>query len=268
MSSNRCFFKYKIESTENWNSYFQSNRNLLEAVPVEAGRGLTDDEKGRIADSIREFQLGEGSEGKNLSAFARAYSERNGDPLYYETIKLFIREEQRHSQILGRFMDREEIQKSKNSFVDSVFRHLRRYLGLEISIKVLLIAEMIALVYYRSLAKATASTALKAICREILKDEWMHVKFHGEYLVLIQKQSGAASRFFGSGILQRVLLSGTCLAVWANHGKVLSARHTAFTFWKAVWRIYGSFHFRVRRLSFHPFFERAAETSGLRVTRS
>jgi hypothetical protein len=168
-------------ATAEWFDYFKSNRNILEAIDWERGRGLTDDEKLRIFDSIREFQLGESSEGRNLNEFARYYSGKNADPLYYESVKLFIREEQRHSQALGRFMEREGIPKLEKSFVDSVFRNLRRYAGLEISLTVLLVAEIISLVYYRALGGAASSDSLRKICGQILKDERRHLTVSCEF---------------------------------------------------------------------------------------
>jgi hypothetical protein len=224
-------------ATAEWFDYFKSNRNILEAIDWERGRGLTDDEKLRIFDSIREFQLGESSEGRNLNEFARYYSGKNADPLYYESVKLFIREEQRHSQALGRFMEREGIPKLEKSFVDSVFRNLRRYAGLEISLTVLLVAEIISLVYYRALGGAASSDSLRKICGQILKDERRHLIFHCERLALI-RQEYSFLRIWVTDFFQRFLLAGTCLAVWRNHWKVLSKRQSPWVFWNAVWRIY------------------------------
>ncbi len=229
--SNRNFL-----TTEEWHNYFRSHRNVLETIVWEEGRYLTDDEKLLISASIQEFQLGESSEGRHLNEFAKDYSKKTNDPLYYESIKFFIREEQRHAQALGRFMEREGIPKLRKSFVDSVFRHLRRYAGLEISITVLLMAEIISLVYYRSLRDATSSPLLKKICRELLKDERAHLRFHCERLAILRRNYGF--RLWILHVLQGILLTGTCAAVWLNHGSVLSASYSPIQYWDRVWKIY------------------------------
>lgn len=221
---------------EDWFDHFRSNRDILDRFPVGKGRELTEAERTRIWDSIREFQLGESSEGRNLSAFARSYAERNKEPLYYECIKRFIREEQRHSRVLGLYMESEGIPELKQCFVDSVFRGLRRYLGLEVSIRVLFVAEIISMAYYRALRSATGSRTLKAICSELLRDEKAHLQFHGERLALLRKgRTPLWNRVFQ--FLQAILVAGTCFAVWNNHRKVLKSRQSFLRFWRSVWTI-------------------------------
>jgi hypothetical protein len=223
-------------SSEVWFDHFRTNRDILDRFPAGKGCELTEVEKTRIWDSIREFQLGESSEGRNLSAFARSYAELNHEPLYYECIKRFIREEQRHSQVLGLYMESEGIPEMKQCFVDSVFRGLRRHLGLEVSITVLLVAEIISLAYYRALRSATGSRTLKAICSELLRDEKAHLRFHGERLALLRKDK-APLRNGCYRFLQDILVAGTCFAVWNNHRKVLRSRQSFPQFWRSVWAI-------------------------------
>ena len=224
-------------SSEEWFAYFSGHRNILEAISWEGRSSLTDEERRKIASSIREFQLGESSEGRNLNEFVKRYSEETGEPLYYESIKFFIREEQRHAQLLGLFMEKEKIKTLKRCFVDSVFRHLRRYAGLELSLAVLLTAEMISLVYYRALGMSTSANLLKKICSEILKDERKHLVFHCQRLALI-RQNYPPIKIWAINLFQKFLLSGTCVAVWTNHRKVLSRRHSMLGFWRAMWGIY------------------------------
>lgn len=253
MGSTRFRSKAVLLTTEEWHAYFASHRNVLEAVPWNEGRTLTGDEKLRITSSVREFQLGESSEGRHLNEFARDYSREKNDPFYYETIKFFIREEQRHSQALGRFMEREGISRLPHSFVDSVFRYLRRYAGLELSITVLLMAEIISLVYYRALRAATGAPVLRGTCLELLKDERVHLRFHYERLVILRKNYGSL-RLGLLGLFQTVLLSGTCLAVWMNHRKVLSTKGSFTVFWKGTWRIYEAVRLRMKRPSIRSAF--------------
>src|SRR5262245_34813272 len=135
-------------SSRQWCAYFRSNADELADVPWECGADLTDAERAAVAASVQGFQLGESSEGRHLLHRAREYASRSGDWQYVTAIKLFIREEQRHARDLGRFLGQNGIPLLKRTWPDTVFRWLRHRAGLELSIGVLITAEVIARVYY------------------------------------------------------------------------------------------------------------------------
>src|SRR5215468_10339104 len=87
-----------------WRDYYQANARLLLALPWERGAELTAAERDAVAASLQDFQLGESSEGRNLLRRAEQYAERADDPEYVEAMQLFVREEQRHARVLGRFL--------------------------------------------------------------------------------------------------------------------------------------------------------------------
>ena len=93
-----------------------------------------------------------------------------------------MKEEQRHSAYLLRFMQREGIPVSSKHWVDTVFRRLRVLGGLELALRVLVSAEIIAIPYYRALGAATQSPLLQAICATILQDEAAHLRFQASML--------------------------------------------------------------------------------------
>lgn len=93
-----------------------------------------------------------------------------------------MKEEQRHSACLLRFMQREGIPAASSHWVDTVFRRLRVLAGLELSLRVLVSAEIIAIPYYRALGAATRSPLLRAICARILQDEAVHLRFQASSL--------------------------------------------------------------------------------------
>ena len=160
---------------------------------------------------------------------------KTGDHAYADAIQLFIREEQRHSRYLGRFMDLNNIPRLKFSVGDAVFRGLRKLAGLEASVSVLITAEIIAKVYYRSLKAATRSEILIHICRQILKDEALHVIFQGQRLALLRRHRGKFALSF-TNLAQRSLFAGACLMVWKNHRKVMGATGMSFAkFWEECW---------------------------------
>jgi hypothetical protein len=126
-----------------WCAYYAANAvaaNVSWTSPVR----LTDDERRAITASMQQFQLGESSEGSHPHAAARAYAARTGDDAYVSAIEAFIREEQRHARDLARFLTAEGIPLTKHSWPDAVFRWLRRGAGLEVTVSVLLTAEIIA----------------------------------------------------------------------------------------------------------------------------
>src|SRR6185369_13226122 len=151
-----------------WRKYYEENARSLLEIPWNIGRELTDEEQKAITSSVQDFQAGESSEGRHLFEYAKAYARQTGDHEYVDAIKLFIAEEQRHARDLARFLQINAIPLVKTTFTDRVFRSLRQVLGgLEISIGVLVTAEIIAKVYYAALKDATNSVVLQTLCKQI-----------------------------------------------------------------------------------------------------
>lgn len=225
---------YKTSSE--WLEYFQFNRQHLLSISWESSHRLNDIEKNNISNSIRSFQLGESSEGTNLLKAARVYAAVSGDTVYVEALKLFIAEEQRHAADLGRFMKQQGIALAKRHWTDSIFRKLRKLANLELAIVVLLTAEIIALVYYDALGKATRSLILKQICQQILHDENHHVCFQSQQLGKLRQyrskwQLGCLELF------HRSFFGATLLLVWFDHKKVFRAgSYTLMSFFQSAWR--------------------------------
>ena len=199
-----------------WKAYFENNQSHFRHINWEEPDELTEEEKRLITKSIQQFQHGENSEGKNLFQFARTMNNEE----YLQSIRLFIKEEQTHARVLGRFMDKYGIQKIKGHWVDDVFRRLRKLTGLENSVLVLTTAEIISKIYYDALSNATGSSLLQKICAQILQDEEQHIAFQCNTLnVLYQRKSG--SKAFISRSWHLALMTGTIFVVWWFHKKVL-----------------------------------------------
>ena len=201
-----------------WLSYFQSNQNHFDHISTQEIESLTVEESKIIQRSLQQFQKGENSEGKHLYHFAKNW----GNQEYFECIKLFIKEEQTHARVLGAFMKNVGIPKIKSHWVDSVFRSLRKWGGLENSIDVLLTAEVIAAIYYKALHNATKNRQLRAICNRILVDEEMHINFQSKTLSHFHLGKAVPFRF-ASVIKKRILMMGTMMVVWIFHRKVYRA---------------------------------------------
>lgn len=183
---------------------------------------LTDDERRMIAPSIQQFQLGEGSRGERLLERGWRYARATNDPLFVGALDLFIREEQQHSAYLAAFMESQSIPLLKRHWVDTVFRKLRGLAGLELSLTVLVTAEIISVAYYRALRGATGSAILKMICTRILDDEASHLKFQASMLARIAAGRPSAVQRIVSAT-HRLFLLGTMSVVWLEHGRVFRA---------------------------------------------
>ncbi|GAB1857534.1 hypothetical protein MHTCC0001_23700 [Flavobacteriaceae bacterium MHTCC 0001] len=200
-----------------WLSYFRKNEKHFDNIlncPLD--KELSLNEIHIIEGSIQQFQKGENSEGKHLIA----YAQKHGDKSYLETIKLFIKEEQKHALVLAKFMKANNIEKIKDHWVDNTFRSLRKLTALENSIIVLLTAEIIAAIYYLALRECTTSKTLKAICDQILLDEEMHINFQSYTLRQFYKNKSLTAKIY-SRLFHRILMTGTILVVWLYHKPVL-----------------------------------------------
>ncbi len=219
-----------------WRKYYEQNANALLNIPWDIGAELTDDERSAIAASVQGFQAGESSEGRHLYRYAGKYAQETGDHDYLAAIKLFIGEEQRHARDLARFLQLNDIPTIQTTFADRVFRTLRHVLGgLEISISVLITAEIIAKVYYRALQQATNSVVLHTLCDQILRDELRHVEFQAEQLGKLRWRRKRTFLWFTMG-MHRFLFWGTCIVVWHDHRKAFQRGGFNFRrFWRSCW---------------------------------
>ena len=207
----------------------------MDHVPWESDAPLTPQERNAISKSIAVFQLGENSEGNSFMRAGKRYAEQSGDKKYLAALNLFIREEQRHSAVLGQFMDRQNISRIHKEWTDSSFRFIRKLAGLNICVAVLLTAEIVAAVYYRALGQATRSPVLRAICGQILVDEAYHLRFQAGTLAKAMMNWSPIRRWLFRQI-QRLLLAGTILVVWKEHRSVYQAgQFSFFQWWSMTW---------------------------------
>ena len=220
-----------------WRKYYEENARSLLEIPWHIGHELTETEQNAISASAQDFQAGESSEGQHLFQYAKTYSEQTGDYEYVEAIQLFIKEEQRHARDLAHFLQINNIPLVKTTFTDGVFRRLRQLLGnLEISISVLITAEIIAKIYYLALREATNSQVLQTLCQQILQDELRHVEFQAEMLGILRANRNGLPLAITNG-LQRFFFWGTCLIVWIFHRKVFETSGYVFAeYWKHCWK--------------------------------
>jgi hypothetical protein len=205
-----------------WYAHFSLRSLTALHVSRCAARQLTERERRIITPSIQQFQLGEGARGQRLLERGQKFGRSVSDPLFAGTLELFIREEQQHSRYLAAFMESQRIPRLQRHWIDLVFRALRGLAGLELSLAVLVTAEIIAVPYYRALRAATGSPILKTICTRILDDEASHLKYQASMLARVTAaHSPEVQRIFDR--LHQFFLRGTILVVWSGHGSVFKA---------------------------------------------
>ncbi|MFI9613328.1 ferritin-like domain-containing protein [Streptomyces sp. NPDC052023] len=165
---------------------------------------------------IQRFQVGEDGDGANLVAKA----DEAGDDDYAQAVRLFVAEEQNHARLLAGLLTAGGAPTLTGHWSDTVFVRLRRLLGLRMELLVLMIAEVVALRYYRALREGTGDPLVTDIAGRILADEQRHVPFHCERLHDSLAELPRATRRPVMA-LWRLLLVAVCLVVAADHGRGL-----------------------------------------------
>ncbi len=199
-----------------WVRYFRANRTEP-SLPWDDGYRLSGAERVVVIQSIQQFQLGENAPGRRL--LERAKTE---DAEYLQALRLFIKEEQRHSELLGRFLEIQGAQCLRRHWVHAAFRRLRGLAGLELRMRVLATAEVLAIPYYTALRDATGSPLLRSICCRILSEEAEHLRFQAFTFRQLGSRRAALLRAL-MRIVQRCFLMATTLLVWKEHAPVFRA---------------------------------------------
>jgi hypothetical protein len=196
---------------------------------------LTPAERDLIGPSLQVFQQGEAQEGRHFFRCARAYAEASGDGAYAEAHRLFMEEEKRHGRDLARFLTLAGVPLlSRTSWLARAFCWCGSRGGLEAALRVILLSEVIALVYYAAVRRATASAVLRRLCARILRDEKQHVRFQAERLAILRRGRPLPG-WVRAG--DRLLFAGAALVCWCGHRRVLRAGGLGFvSYWHGAWR--------------------------------
>jgi len=213
-------------SESNWFDYFRANA-AEPGLPWDDRYRLSGAERFVVIESIQQFQLGENAAGRRLLEKAETT-----DPEFAQTLRLFVAEEQRHSAMLGRFLATQGAACLRRHWVHGAFRWARGFAGLELRMRVLATAEVLAIPYYMALRQATASPLLRSICGRILSEEVQHLRFQAfTFARLGSGRAAAARRIARAG--HRLFLMATTLLVWVEHQRVFRAGgYTLARVWK------------------------------------
>ncbi|MFJ8747157.1 ferritin-like domain-containing protein [Embleya sp. NPDC127516] len=174
-----------------------------------------------VVRSIQRFQVGEGSDGRVLIAKAAA----DGDDVYTATIRLFVAEEQNHARLLAHLLAAAGADTIPGHWSDAVFRRLRRSLGLRLELMVLMVAEVIALPYYRALHDGVGDPLAAEVAARILADEERHVPFHCDVLRTSLADLAPPTRAIAVAGWWMITAGATAVVVY-DHGKALASLGT------------------------------------------
>ena len=226
------------QSSEAWLAYFQSNVQSAQDMPWDRDIFFPENLRAALVPSIKAFQKGEGSEGHNLHRVSKAYAEKEQDPAYLTCIEYFIREEQKHAEFLRLYLEKLAEKPLHSTWTDEVFRRLRKNAGLEISISVLITAEIIATLYYPALHEATPDPLLRMICQRIFQDEARHIRFQSDRLRML-RAARSSWKLWWTHCLQDFLYTGTLRVVWFAYGQAFRAgKFSWIKYWSMAWRHY------------------------------
>jgi hypothetical protein len=216
-----------------WLNHFEYHSEHPRHMPEGISNVLTGDERRAIANSIATFQLGEQSSGSNFLRAAHQFAHEHDAPEIARITELLIREEQQHAALLRTFMADHAIPPKRCDWTDKVFRRLRKLAELELTLVVLITAELIGNVYYRALETATGCQRLRLLCRMLVADELAHVGFESDLLLTMRTGKWAWIRAT-IDLAHRAFFLGTAAIVWATHRTVLRrAGYSMLTFLQA-----------------------------------
>ncbi|MFF3859158.1 ferritin-like domain-containing protein [Streptomyces sp. NPDC002209] len=166
--------------------------------------------------SLQRFQVGEDGDGSALIGKA----DRAGDPVYAQAARLFVAEEQNHARMLALLLTAGGAETLAGHWSDAAFVRLRRLLGLRVELLVLMVAEAVALRYYRAVRDGAPDPLAAEVAGRILADEERHVPFHCRRLREALAPLPAPARRAAT-LAWQAMLAGAGAFVAVDHGPAL-----------------------------------------------
>lgn len=209
-------------NSEYWLRHFRQNLSQ-DTIDWEKEAYLSPDENQQVLKGLKAWQKGETSDGRHLLKAARRYAQKTGQADYVAAIQLFIKEEQKHGENLGIFIDRIGEERIEFDWGDALFRQVRYLFGsMEIWTVTVLTVESAAQLFYQSLQKGVESPLLKNICQDILHDEAYHLRFQQERLWEILSRRKPIFRLLSLGVYT-LFFNTVARIIWLAHKPVFQA---------------------------------------------
>ena len=196
-----------------------------------------------LAKSLAIFQLGE-SGGGTIIGQARDSSIESIDDDYADAMALFVKEEQRHAELLAICVRNLGGKLIRKNWTAKLFVFARRLVGLRLKVLVLLAAEVVGICYYHLLATRLPGTRLQTLLADIVNDERAHLYFHCQFL---RSQTNNSIRRMIFIVVWRVTMFAAAIAVVIDHRRALRDLKLDFV---TVWRRWASYsHFAERLIT-------------------
>ena len=203
---------------QHWIQHFQTNRLDRPEPDWEAPFTMPEEKRRLLALSLAEYQLGDGG-GECCLVAADAESYRGSAEDARKVVDFWFAEELEHSRLLASAVKRVRGTFVTTTFGFELFYAIRRRLGVQFEMLVLLVVEIVSTGYYRVIRRHVEDQPIADMCKLILRDEARHIDFHRDRL---------AFRYpHGVGRLwtwQFQLLAEACASfLWLGHGRALGA---------------------------------------------
>jgi hypothetical protein len=168
-------------NSDAWLDYFRSNAGRPAGSIDLRASDLPPSLCRLLADSLGRFYLGETGEGRIAAEAARA-DDVALDDATREAIALYVREEGRHARELAGMLRVLGSSPPTSSLSEKLFRRGRRLLGLRTKMMAIAAAEVVGLVYYRTLEEIEE---IAEVVGAIADDEQAHLSFQAEYFARV-----------------------------------------------------------------------------------
>jgi hypothetical protein len=219
---------------ERWLTHYRRNRENRPEPNWTAPITLDAETIRPLVRSLEQFQLGDG--GGPASLIARdAEWLRSANPRSRELVDTWFREEKEHARLLGAAVARFGGRCIHGHWSFAVFCQVRRWIGVQFELTVLLLTEIVSTVYYWLLRRHGQDPALRSMCKLILRDESGHVAMHRDRLADLARTGHAT---YGPVWEMRFRVLGLVAAtmLWINHAPGLKAvGATRGEFYRDVW---------------------------------
>jgi hypothetical protein len=217
-----------MKTSTQWIAHFELNATK-HRVDWSIPPSITPAELAPILRSLQAWQLGETSDGSHLLRTASNYANRIKDPSYITAVQLFIKEEQKHGNNLGRYLDAIHQPRVKSDWGDTLFRKCRYFnTSMDFWTLTVLTVESAAQIFYQSLKDASNCTLLKQICTDILIDEAPHIEFQKERLAILFRDKFVLYRPIWR-IFYQISFFSIAVVVWLGHRKLFRAGGNTFS---------------------------------------
>jgi hypothetical protein len=233
-------------AVDRWMAHFRRNRENRPEPDWSAPVTLSADVMRPLVKSLEQFQLGDGGGPAYLIARNREQflSEGNGTRALVDR---WFAEEREHARLLGAAVARFGGRCIRSHWSFTAFCLSRKWFGVRFELTVLLLTEIVSTVYYRLLRRHGKDTALRSMCRLIIRDETGHIAFHRDRLA---RAARAGRARYGRMWEYRFRALGLAAAsvLWVSHASGLRALGAGRAeFYREVWLEISWFIHRLQR---------------------